>query len=58
MHNFIKKCYVPLFFTKIIQLKFSYIQILGSWSQTVKNVTFKLNKEVMKKENILRKTRK
>ena len=28
------------------------------WSQTVKNVTFKLNKEVMKKENILRKIRK
>ena len=28
------------------------------WSQTVKNVTFKLNKEVMKKENGLRKTRK
>ena len=27
-------------------------------SQTVKNVTFKLNKEVMKKENILRKTKK
>ena len=27
-------------------------------SQTVKNVTFKLNKEVMKKENVLRKTRK
>ena len=27
-------------------------------SQTVKKVTFKLNKEVMKKENILRKTRK
>ena len=27
-------------------------------SQAVKNVTFKLNKEVMKKENVLRKIRK